>query len=85
MMLIHVQAVKAGRVEFKMDKTGALAVIVGKRSFSPTQLIENTLEAIKSIAGVRPEGLKGRYIRRMSISSTMSPGISLDNTVFSQL
>ncbi|MBU61550.1 MAG: 50S ribosomal protein L1 [Opitutae bacterium] len=80
-----VQAVKAGRVEFKMDKTGALAVIVGKRSFSPTQLIENTLEAIKSIAGVRPEGLKGRYIRRMSISSTMSPGISLDNTVFSQL
>ena len=80
-----VQAVKAGRVEFKMDKTGALAVILGKRSFSPTQLLENTRAAIKAILGVRPEGFKGRYIRRMSISSTMSPGISLDNTAFSQL
>ena len=80
-----VQAVKAGRVEFKMDKTGALAVILGKRSFSTTQLLENTRAAIKAILGVRPEGFKGRYIRRMSISSTMSPGISLDNTAFSQL
>lgn len=80
-----VQAVKAGRVEFKMDKTGALAVVLGKRSFSPTQLVENARATLKAISGVRPEGLKGRYIRRMTISSTMSPGISLDNSVFSQL
>ena len=80
-----VQAVKAGRVEFKMDKTGAFAVILGKRSFSPAQLVENALAAIKSISGVRPAGFKGRYIRRMTISSTMSPGISLDKSVFSQL
>ena len=80
-----VKAVKAGRVEFKMDKTGALAVILGKRSFSPTQLVENALVAIKAIVGVRPDGFKGRYIRRMSICSTMSPAISLDNSVFSQL
>jgi large subunit ribosomal protein L1 len=80
-----VQAVKAGRVEFKMDKTGAFAVILGKRSFSPAQLVENALAAIKAISGVRPEGFKGRYIRRMTISSTMSPGISLDKSVFSQL
>jgi large subunit ribosomal protein L1 len=80
-----VQAVKAGRVEFKMDKTGALAVILGKRSFSPTQLVENALAAIKAILAVRPEGLKGRYIRRMTVSSTMSPGISLDNSVFAQV
>jgi large subunit ribosomal protein L1 len=68
-----------------MDKTGALAVILGKRSFSPTQLVENGLAAIKAIVAVRPEGLKGRYIRRMTVSSTMSPGISLDNSVFAQL
>ena len=80
-----VQAVKAGRVEFNMDKTGALAVILGKRSFSPTQLVENALAAIKAIVAVRPEGLKGRNIRRMPVSSTMSPGISLDNSVFGQL
>jgi large subunit ribosomal protein L1 len=80
-----VQAVKAGRVEFKMDKTGAFAVILGKRSFSPVQLVENALAALTAISEVRPEGLKGRYVRRMSISSTMSPGISLDKSVFSQL
>ncbi|MBT5379291.1 MAG: 50S ribosomal protein L1 [Opitutae bacterium] len=80
-----VQAVKAGRVEFKMDKTGAFAVILGKRSFSPVQLVENALAALTAISEVRPEGLKGRYVRRMSISSTMSPGISLDKSVFTQL
>ena len=80
-----VQAVKAGRVEFKMDKAGAMAVVLGKRSFSPKQLTENALAAIQAIAAVRPDGLKGRYIRKMTVSSTMSPGIILGSTGFSQM
>lgn len=80
-----VNAVKAGRVEFKMDKTGALAVVVGKRSFSPPQLVENAGAAIKAIAGARPVNFKGRFIRKMSVSSTMSPGIALESAAYAQL
>ena len=80
-----IEAVKAGRVEFKMNKEGALAVVLGKRSFSPKQLTENATAVIQAISSVRPDGLKGRYIRKMSISSTMSPSISLESTVFSQI
>ena len=80
-----VNAVKAGRVEFKMDKTGALAVVVGKRSFSPPQLVENAGAAIKAIADARPENFKGRFIRKMSVSSTMSPGIALESAAYAQL
>ena len=79
-----VEAVKAGRVEFKMDKGGALAVVLGKRSFSVSQLAENAKAAIQAIMSARPEGYKGRYVRKMSISSTMSPSISLSSGVFSQ-
>ena len=79
-----VSAVKAGRVEFKMDKTGALAVVIGKRSFSPRQLSENAHAAVEAIGVARPEGFKGPYVRGMTISSTMSPGIRLDNSVYAQ-
>lgn len=80
-----IDAVKAGRVEFKMNKEGALAVVLGKRSFSPKQLTENASAVIQAISSARPYGLKGRYIRKMSVSSTMSPSISLESTVFSQI
>ena len=80
-----IQAVKAGRVEFKMDKTGSMAVVVGKRSFSKQQIVENAQAALDEIGKSRPDGLKGRFIKSISISSTMSPGIRLDNSHYSSL
>ena len=74
-----IKEVKSGRVEFKMDKTGALSVLVGKRSFEPAKLAENAEAAILAVQNSRPEGFKGKFIKRVHISSTMSPSILLDN------
>ena len=73
-----IKLVKAGRVEFKMDKTANVAVIVGKRSFTPEQLVENTEAAIAALVDSRPQGVSGKFIKGLSLSSTMSPGISID-------
>ena len=73
-----IKDVKAGRVEFKMDKTGALAVVVGKRSFTKSQLEENTNAAIDAVTSSRPEGFKGRFIKTVYLSSTMSPSVQLN-------
>ena len=72
--------VKSGRVEFKMDKTGALAVVVGKRSFSNSQLEENTTAALSAVTSARPDGFKGKFIKSVHVSSTMSPSVKLDTT-----
>ena len=73
-----IKEVKAGRVEFKMDKTGALAVIVGKRSFTNEQLCENSKTAIEAIMSSRPDGFKGRFIKSIHMSSTMSPSVRIN-------
>jgi large subunit ribosomal protein L1 len=73
-----VKAVKAGRVEFKMDKTGALSVVVGKRSFSLEQLAGNAEAAIAAVASSRPDGLKGKFVKSVYISSTMSPSVKIN-------
>jgi large subunit ribosomal protein L1 len=73
-----VKAVKAGRVEFKMDKTGALSVVIGKRSFSLEQLSGNAEAAIAAVASSRPDGLKGKFVRSVYISSTMSPSVKIN-------
>ena len=73
-----IKAVKAGRVEFKMDKTGAMAVVVGKRSFSNDQLIENTNSALQAVKDSKPESFKGKFIKSVYVSSTMSPGVAMD-------
>lgn len=75
-----IKLVKGGRVEFKMDKTANIAVVVGKRSFTPEQIIENTEAAINALNDARPTSVSGRYIKSLTISSTMSPGISLELT-----
>lgn len=79
-----VKALKAGgRVEFKMDKTANLGVIVGKRSFEPGKLVENIQTVVDAIGRAKPDGLKGRrYIRSMTISGTMTPGVRLDPAIF---
>ncbi len=69
--------VKQGKVEFKMDKLANIHFVIGKRSFNPQQLADNGRAAIEAIVRARPLTLKGRMLRKMSLSSTMSPGILL--------
>lgn len=76
-----IKQVKAGRVEFKMDKTGALAVVVGKRSFSNDQLQENTMAALTAVSNAKPDGFKGKFVKSLYISSTMSPSVKITPSV----
>lgn len=80
-----VKEVKAGRVEFKMDKTGNLAVIVGKRSFSKEHLMENIKKAMDAITQAKPDSFKGVFLKRVTISSTMSAGIHLNEKEFAKV
>jgi len=73
-----IQEVKAGKVEFRVDKTGIIHAPVGKIEFSGEQLSENAQTLIDSVIKVRPAAVKGRYVKRITIASTMSPGIDLD-------
>ena len=75
-----IKEVKSGRVEFKMDKTGAMSVLVGKRSFETSMLVENTEAALEAVHSARPEGFKGKFIKRVYLSSTMSPSLQLKDT-----
>lgn len=69
--------VKAGRVEYKMDKTANLAIVVGKRSFSEDKLVDNCKVALQSLIAGKPEGVKGALVKSITISSTMSPGVKV--------
>src|SRR6201988_3994142 len=73
-----VQEVKAGRVEFKLDKNGNVAVPVGKFSFEDKALIENSHAVIEAVVRARPATAKGRFLDAMTLSATMSPGLKLD-------
>jgi len=73
-----VKEFKGGKVEFKMDKGGALHMVLGKASFTPDALLQNFKAAVSAINHVKPSGLKGAYIRSITISSTMGPGIKVD-------
>jgi large subunit ribosomal protein L1 len=73
-----VREVKAGRVEFKVDKAGNIHVPVGKVSFEHKQIVENAHAVIDAVAKARPGSVKGVYIRSCTISATMSPAVHLD-------
>src|SRR4030081_1761280 len=73
-----IQEVKAGRVEFKLDKNGNVAVPVGKFSFEEKALVENGTAVIEAVVRARPATAKGRYLDAMTLSATMSPGLKLD-------
>ncbi len=75
-----VQEVKAGKVEFRTDKTALVHVPVGKISFTPDKLIDNARVVITSIVKAKPAVAKGKYVKGAYLSSTMGPGISLDTT-----
>jgi len=73
-----VQEVKAGRVEFKLDKNGNVAVPMGKFSFAENQLVENGTAIIDAVIKARPATAKGRYLEAMTLAATMSPGLPID-------
>jgi len=73
-----VKEVKAGRVEFKIDKAGNVHVPVGKASFSPVQLEENARSVIEAVVKARPHSVKGTYIQSCTISASMSPAVRVD-------
>jgi large subunit ribosomal protein L1 len=77
-----VSDVKAGKIEFRTDKTGNIHVPVGKRSFSKDQLVENIEIFMETIVRAKPATSKGQYVRSVTISSTMGPGVSLDANMF---
>ncbi len=73
-----VQEVKAGKIDFKVDKFGIIHASVGKASFSPEKITENANELIQTLAKLKPASAKGTYFLSMTMSSTMSKGISID-------
>ncbi len=73
-----VKEVKAGKIDFKVDKEGIIHTSIGKSTFAPEKLVENAVELIQSISKLKPSSAKGTYFKSIHISSTMSPGITVD-------
>ncbi|MBM3410308.1 MAG: 50S ribosomal protein L1 [Bacteroidetes bacterium] len=73
-----VTEVKGGKIDFKVDKTGIVHAAIGKVSFKPNQLEENANELIQTILKLKPSAAKGTYVKSISMSSTMSPGIHIE-------
>ena len=76
-----VREIKAGKVEFRADKTSLVHVPVGKLSFEAQKLIDNATTVITSIVRAKPSAAKGRYIKSVTLSSTMGPGVPLDSAI----
>jgi large subunit ribosomal protein L1 len=74
-----VQEAKAGKVEYRVDKAGNIHVAVGKVSFGPEQLLENTKMLLGELVRAKPSAAKGQYIKSLTLSSTMGPGVRVDH------
>jgi len=77
-----VKEVKAGKVEFRVDKTGVIHAPVGKVGFTTPKLLENAQSLIQAVLKAKPPAAKGKYVRSATICSTMGPGVSLDVTTY---
>jgi large subunit ribosomal protein L1 len=73
-----IEELKAGRVEFRVDRTANLHVPIGKASFDTSKLVENMASLMEAIKKARPASAKGAYIRKVTVTSTMGPGIKVD-------
>ena len=73
-----VQEVKAGKIDFKVDKYGIIHTSIGKVSFTPEQIVDNANEVMSTIIKLKPSAAKGTYVKSVFLSTTMSPGIEVD-------
>jgi large subunit ribosomal protein L1 len=73
-----VQEVKAGKIDFKVDKYGIIHTAIGKVSFTPEQIVDNAKEVMSTIIKLKPSAAKGTYVKSIFLSTTMSPGIEID-------
>jgi len=73
-----VNEIKAGKVEFRVDRTAIVHAPIGKVSFGPEKLVENAKSLIDSVIRARPAAAKGRYVKSIALSSTMGPGVKVD-------
>ena len=77
-----VSEVKKGKIEFRVDKNGIIHTIIGKSSFDKPKLMENCKTVLGAILKAKPNSLKGVYLKKITLSSTMGPGIKLDKSIF---
>src|SRR5437868_6174338 len=77
-----VKEIKAGKVEFRVDKTGVIHAPVGKVSFATDKLLENASALIQALVKAKPSAAKGKYVQSATLCSTMGPGVHLDTTAF---
>lgn len=77
-----IKELKAGRIEFRIDKTGIVHVVGGKKSFVKEKLFDNIKTLVEAVVRAKPATAKGHYLRSITISSTMGPGIKIDTTEF---
>src|SRR4030095_16730093 len=75
-----VQEIKAGKVEFRCDKAGIVHAPIGKMSFAPERLIANAHALMENIVKAKPAAAKGRYLKSVTMSSTMGPGVDIDTS-----
>ncbi len=79
-----VKELKAGKIEFRVDKSGIVHAPIGKKSFAPEQLADNLHAFMEAIVKARPSAAKGHYIRSVTVSSTMGPGVPVDPAGYQQ-
>jgi large subunit ribosomal protein L1 len=80
-----VKEIKAGKVEFRVDKTSIIHASIGKNSFDKTRLEENASAFIRAVQRAKPAAAKGKYFRTVSVSSTMGPGVAIDTVALEAL
>lgn len=80
-----IAAVKAGRIDFKLDKNGNVAVAVGKASFDTSQLLDNANAVIDALNASRPATAKGNFLETITVASSMTPGVAVDPSPHSQI
>jgi large subunit ribosomal protein L1 len=75
-----VKEIKAGKVNYRVDKAGVVHAPIGKASFTATNLVENAYALVSSVVKAKPAAAKGRYLKSITVSSTMGPGVRVDST-----
>jgi large subunit ribosomal protein L1 len=79
-----IKETKAGKVEYRVDKTGVIHVGVGKVSFEPDKLRDNTKALLDAVVKAKPATAKGKYVKKVNLAATMSPGVLLDEALYAK-